>query len=49
MDVREMYEKPPGQLNPGAKGLSMSTEQWAALVAGMPRVSQAAGGEGEAQ
>lgn len=40
IDVREFYDK-DGQLAPGAKGLSMNADQWAALTAGMQPLSEA--------
>ncbi|KAG2450551.1 hypothetical protein HYH02_005052 [Chlamydomonas schloesseri] len=42
--VREFYEK-DGQLLPGAKGLSMTAAQWAALVAGAPGFNAALQGQ----
>lgn len=45
--MREFYEKDGKEL-PGAKGLSMTLEQWRRLVAGAARVDAlfaAAGGE----
>jgi hypothetical protein len=47
LDVREFYEQ-AGALAPGAKGLSLSPEQWAALVAALGALSEALGAGDEA-
>lgn len=46
LDIREYYLK-DGQLLPGKKGISLSVEQWGALVKAVPEVVGALGGEGD--
>jgi len=41
VDIREYYSDAAGDLKPGKKGISLSTEQWQAFKAAIPKIDAA--------